>query len=464
MAVYQEEIVKEIHVNCPAPSCQSGEIKKSGRRYGDQYYTCKKCGKRFSLNNKAEGKRFQADWVGLAINNYLSGMSYANVARSMAIEHGIHMPARSTVYRWIREYGHKLTHAMKDQKVPSSGHWVADEMEIDAGCKNLVYHWNIMDAETRYVLATHVSEVNSIEEAAVVIGKALAVADQPPKTFKTDGNKSYIKAAEGLLPNTKHIVSDGAIFPYNNNMSERLQGSYRERIKTLRALYTVATAQEYLDAFTAHYNFFRPHSGIGNITPAKAAGVEVPFTSWTDVVNANIDAPPLANRKRKAKVETARKRSRKRFVRERIEAAQKPNKRTRKRIGKWDGSQAPLLNTRLGPFKWKPRDSAESKEVRRERKRKLKERRKENPQPDLSRVRMDWPGRQHSLGENKYVVEFTTTTGGIGRAKMNRQKADAPKPVMPKIGQGKPKRPGESLTEQIVQQMHPRPPTRRRRR
>lgn len=33
-----------------------------------------------------------------------------------------------------------------------------------------------------------------------------------------------------------------------------------------------------------HYNFFRPHSAVGNKTPAEAAGADAPFKSWADVV------------------------------------------------------------------------------------------------------------------------------------------------------------------------------------
>ena len=50
-----------------------------------------------------------------------------------------------------------------------------------------MYHWNIMDAGTRYLLASHLSESRGTDAARIVIQKALKVADKPPQTIKTDG-------------------------------------------------------------------------------------------------------------------------------------------------------------------------------------------------------------------------------------------------------------------------------------
>ena len=51
---------------------------------------------------------------------------------------------------------------MKDHKAKTGGRWVADEMQVDVGGKK-VWLWNVMDAETRYILASHLTsaEVHS---------------------------------------------------------------------------------------------------------------------------------------------------------------------------------------------------------------------------------------------------------------------------------------------------------------
>ena len=46
---------------------------------------------------------------------------------------------------------------MRDAKAKTGDRWVADEMVIDVDGEN-VYHWNVMDRDTRFLLASHVSK------------------------------------------------------------------------------------------------------------------------------------------------------------------------------------------------------------------------------------------------------------------------------------------------------------------
>jgi hypothetical protein len=82
---------------------------------------------------------------------------------------------------------------------------------------------------------------------------------------------------------TKHFVSQGIYELVNNNRSERLQGSFRQRTKTMRGLQTRATGQHYLDGWVLDYNLFKDHHALGGKTPADVAGVDVPYREWADV-------------------------------------------------------------------------------------------------------------------------------------------------------------------------------------
>ena len=74
----------------------------------------------------------------------------------------------------------------------------------------------------------------------------------------------------------------------NNNLSERLQGTLRDRDKTLRGMDSRDTGQEYIDGLVVHYNFFRPHGGLDGKKPAEAAGASIPFASWRDVAAMHV--------------------------------------------------------------------------------------------------------------------------------------------------------------------------------
>ena len=175
---------------------------------------------------------------------------------------------------------------------------MADESTVDVGGE-LVWNWNVMDYGTRYNLASYLSKERSAEAATAVIKKALKAADAPPKTITTDKWRSYLQPVKKLMPDTTHVLSQGIRAEINNNRSERLQGTFRQRTKTLRGVENMETGQRYLDGWVLQYNLFREHESLGYKTPGEKARVNAPFTEWADVVRVATAAPPIDLPKRK---------------------------------------------------------------------------------------------------------------------------------------------------------------------
>ena len=229
----------------------------------------------------------------------------------------------------------------------------------------MMYHWNVLDAKTRFLLASHLSVHRDLPAAIHVFRKALAKADHPPKRVVTDKQPSYPAAIRIVVPNAKHIPSKGVDHPYlNNNLSERMQGTFRSREKTLRGMDSVESGQRYLDGFTITYNYFRDHSAIEAKTPALAAKIVTPFSEWTDIVKADVVVPPEArtiHRTRTSSLErlprdlTERKRIQRRMRREARKAEIIANKKKDKPID----DTVPMMNTKT----LKP--SAEFKHIQR---------------------------------------------------------------------------------------------------
>ena len=166
---------------------------------------------------------------------------------------------------------------MKDHPAKTGGgNWVADEMHLEIKGKK-AYLWDIMDRDTRYVLASHLSYRRDGHAARAMLRKALAASDGPPKTITTDKWRAYIKPIKDLSPETKHIQSQGLAAEVNNNLSERLQGTYRDRTKTLRGLENIESGQRYLDGWTLNYNLFRKHESLKNKPPASKALKDPPL-------------------------------------------------------------------------------------------------------------------------------------------------------------------------------------------
>ena len=259
---------------------------KDGTQRGQQRYRCRGCNKKFRANGKAKGRRMDSELMGSAIRDFYYGISYKKIAEGIEKVYDISEPSKATVYEWVRDYTDTAIEELKAHKAQTSGHWVADEMYIDVGGQK-VYNWNVMDSGTRYILASHLSPNRDGTAAMAVMRKALAAADKPPKTITTDKWRAYLKPIRDLMPDAKHVQSEGLTAEVNNNMSERVQGTYRDRIKTLRGLDNLASGQRYLDGWTINYNLFKKHHSLGNETPVSRALGSPPFTEWADVVKGD---------------------------------------------------------------------------------------------------------------------------------------------------------------------------------
>ncbi len=286
MAQFTETTTTTYTVACP--DCQGDKIKKHGFQKGEQRYFCKTCKKAFRAGDKAEGRRMDAEMMGSAIRDFYTGKSYKQIAEGLKDEYDLsNEPSKATLYEWVRDYTQKAAKELEGRKAKTGDQWVADEMAVKIdGYEKPLWLWNVMDSETKYILATHLTPSRDANAARAVLRKAIAAADNPPKTITTDKLRSYVKPIKELLPETEHVQSEGLRAEINNNMSERLQGTFRDRIKTLRSLGSRKTGQHYLDGWVITYNHFKGHRSLRNKTPAERAKIDAPFKEWADVVKA----------------------------------------------------------------------------------------------------------------------------------------------------------------------------------
>ena len=268
-------------VSCPN-GC-GGKIVKVGFQSGKQRYRCNSCGKKFREPDAfQEGRRFQIQQVGTALQAYFDGLSYREAARNIGRTFNIEPPDESNVFRWIQGYARGAVEELKNHKVPTGREWVAHELVVNVGGKPY-WLWNIMDRSSRYLLATHLTPKRDALAGEILMRKAQEVAATAPEVIRSDKLPSYGPAIRKVFPNSKHLQSQGLAAEINNNLSERLQGSIRERDKVLRSMKTRETGQNYLDGWAVDYNLFHPHLGLRDRTPAQVAGMAVPFKSWKDV-------------------------------------------------------------------------------------------------------------------------------------------------------------------------------------
>ena len=162
------------------------------------------------------------------------------------------------VYKWIRKYI-RLLKEYADQLVPRvSGIWHSDEMVLNI--RNLDNHenqrwaWNVIDNQSRYWLATQITEKREIADARKVLAQASSVSQMRPMAVVTDGLRSYQDAVTKEFftlkaPRTEHVRVPNIRDRSNNNMVERLHGTIRQRSKVMRGLDEEATAQTMMEKY-----------------------------------------------------------------------------------------------------------------------------------------------------------------------------------------------------------------------
>lgn len=266
-------------ISCP--NCDSLEIVKRGKRKTKngfvQRFGCKNCGKRFVVDSGFERMKATPQIVTVSLDLFFKGVSTRKIADHILQFYRIQV-SHVAILKCIKKYSQLIKAYVREFQPKTSGIWHTDEMtlNIDGQMKWL---WNCMDHNTRFLLASQISTKREIADAQRVFATAKAVSgEEKPVYVITDGLQSYTKAFKKEFytmkaPRVQHIRKPRFTDRSNNNLVERLNGTIRDRSKTLRRLDNEKTA--FVDGFQNYYNFLRPHMSLKGKTPAEAAGIDL---------------------------------------------------------------------------------------------------------------------------------------------------------------------------------------------
>jgi len=271
------------YFNITCKFCGSRNVIRYGHYRGIQRFLCKDCGRKFADNDALPSMQTPIDQVGTAIGMYYEGQSLNSICRLMAqIYHSY--PSDSTVYRWIAKFTKRAINETRDCKLNVGDVWVADETVLDIDGKN-VWFWDIIDAKTRFLLASRLSRSRTIKEAALFMNEAKRRAGKSPKTIITDKLAAYLDGIDLVFGGAaKHIRSKPFTIENNTNLIERFHGTLKDRTKVMRGLKDMKSARLMTAGWLLHYNYLRPHEALKGKTPAEAAGVKYPYRNWQEIV------------------------------------------------------------------------------------------------------------------------------------------------------------------------------------
>jgi transposase-like protein len=257
--------------------CYSGDVVANGKRCNKSgvvtRYLCKTCGLRFTGKDGFQRRRADPEKIALALDLYFRGMSLRQIVEHFSQVHALKV-SHTTVYRWITHYSALAAQWLDSQDAIVGEKWNIDETVVNVNGQNH-YLWNVMDSETRMLLATHISRTRTLDETRTPLKKAKNSTETVPIEIRSDGMQAYPKAIQrefGRSNYTPHKVVPSIRAMESNNLVERLHGTEKSRIKVMRAFDQEHGAAALMDGWRVHYDMVRTHQAIGK-TPAEAADI-----------------------------------------------------------------------------------------------------------------------------------------------------------------------------------------------
>ena len=299
-------------------SCQSADVFRWGKRHNKSgtisRYRCRSCGGTFTGRDGFQKRRADPEVIARALDLYFRGVSFRQVRDHLAEAYGLSL-SPMTVYRWVTHYSRLAAEWMDSQGAKVGERWHVDETVVSVdGDKHFV--WNLMDSETRFLIATHVSRTRTMAHTRAPFRKAKAVTATIPKEIRSDGMPAYPEAIKkefgryrrstdppGSLKNqgSKAMWSPHKVVPSiraeeSNNILERLNGSMKDRTKVMRGFDTAVGTAALVDGWRVHYDMVRNHIALGT-TPGIAAGLpELTGFKWRALLdlatNRRVTATP----------------------------------------------------------------------------------------------------------------------------------------------------------------------------
>ena len=270
-------------VDCPA--CGKYNVVRNGQRKCQkgtvQRYVCKDCGHRFVVDRELSRLKATPEVISVSMDLYFKGNSLAKIKHHLKMFYKLTVD-RSTIMRWIHKFSKVLNEYSEKHRPEVGDIWNSDEMTInirkDGVKKNNEWIWNLMDSDTRFLLASTITEQRFIKDARKVLKQGKDRSGKKPKALITDGLQAYnganTKEFYDRSEPTIHYRTQSKRKYFLNQNIERLNGTVRERLKVMRGLDSMETAQAIVDGERFYYNYIKPHMSLDGMTPAQMAGLE----------------------------------------------------------------------------------------------------------------------------------------------------------------------------------------------
>lgn len=268
--------------------CNSPSTVKFGVVSGRQRYWCKECKRKFVASEaapKLPKMKYPSQVVALALTCYFDGMSLDDIRTHLEQEYSVRVSIPS-IYSWVIRFSEEAVKRSRDFQPIVGSTWIATEnsdIRLPAGRK--FFFWDIMDLESRYLLASSIRVERTAEDALDLMKKAVAIAGKMPNRIITDKLAAYLDGVELTFDaDTKPVQAKPFVGEDFTDIIEQFRGTLEDRRNVIRRFIKMERARDLADVYLVYYNFFKKHEPLDNIPPAQKMGMDLPFKDWTEVL------------------------------------------------------------------------------------------------------------------------------------------------------------------------------------
>ncbi len=273
----------EVFSKVTCKNCGSEAVVKFGTYKGVQRYWCKVCQRKFKADDSLFHMKVSADYISTALSMYYSGSSISDIRNHLKQEHGYY-PSKHIVFEWVDKYTSLASKQFRDVHPKVGDTWIADETVLDLDKHIKVWFFDIIDSDTRFLLASRASLSRTTRDAQMLMDRAIKRAGKSPKVVVTDKLASYLdvnygKDAEHRRGSPFKVLASGE----STSQIERFHGTIKDRTKVMRAFRDIETLHQFMDGYLVYYNYFKPNEALKGKTPAESAKVDYQIKNWKDL-------------------------------------------------------------------------------------------------------------------------------------------------------------------------------------
>lgn len=130
----------------------------------------------------------------------------------------------------------------------------------------------LVDNFSRECLEIEVGQSLKAEDVVKVMEQLKFIRGIVPQRIKVDNGSEFISKAldKWACENNVELDFSRPGKPTDNAFIESFNGSFRDECLNVNWFLSIEDAREKIQAFKEEYNYFRPHSALGNLTPIEA--------------------------------------------------------------------------------------------------------------------------------------------------------------------------------------------------